>query len=108
MQEPLEAIQRAVAQDASAEQKATGAQACRMILTALEAEPGKPLALQSGPALQPLAGIDPDQALDLLIARLLASLPAEDAPAPRVWRPETSGLRLALVRPPPGPPRRKR
>ena len=65
MQELLEAIQRAVAEDASAEQKAAGAQACRTILTALEAEPGKPLALPSGPAPQPLAGIDPDQALDL-------------------------------------------
>ena len=108
MQELLEAIQRAVAEDASAEQKAAGAQACRTILTALEAEPGRPLALPSGPAPQPLAGIDPDQALDLLIARLRASLPAEDAPAPKVRRPETSGFRLALVRPPPGPPRRKR
>jgi hypothetical protein len=50
-----------VAEDASAEQKAADTQACRTILTALEAEPGKLLALRIGPAPQPLAGIDPER-----------------------------------------------
>lgn len=104
----LEAIQRAVDEDASVEQKVTGAQACRTILTALEAEPRKPLALPSGPAPQSLAGINPDHALDLLVARLRASLPAEDAARAEGSTPGDVGLKFALVRPPPRPPRRKR
>ena len=107
MQELLEAIRTATAEGATGDQKAAGAQACRTILTALEAETGKPLALSAAPAPNPLAGIDPSQALDLLIARLRAAVPADDQPAtPR--RPDTAGLRIALVRPPAGTPRRKR
>lgn len=107
MQELFEAIRTATAEGATAEQKAAGAQACRTIATALEAETGKPLALPERPAPSPLAGIDPSRALDLLIARLQAALPTEAPPAAR-RRPEPSGLRIALVRPPAGTPRRPR
>ena len=106
MQELIEAIRTATAEGATADQKAAGAQACRTILTALEAEAGKPLALPGAPAPSPLAGIEPSQALDLLIARLRAALPPDNQDAtPR--RSENSGLRIALVRPSPGTPRRK-
>lgn len=104
MDEQIEAIRAAVADGATAEQKAYGAQACRTILAAFEAAPGKPLAAAHAPAPHPLASIDPGQALDLLIAKLTASLPAEDkqgstAPTPAA-RP-TPGLRIAFVTPPP-------
>ena len=119
MQDPIEAIRAAVAPDATAEQKAHGAAACRAILAALGAEAGKPIAMPGAPAPHPLAGIDPGQALDLLIAKLTAALPkdhdtptAASAPAP----PDPRGLRIAFVAPPPRqapppragrPPRRK-
>jgi hypothetical protein len=106
MNELLEAIRAAVAEQATAEHKAAGAQACRTILAALEAEPGKPL---GGPAAaaQPLAGLDATQALDLLIARLRAALPKDGDE--RAARPaDRPGLRIALVTPPPGVPWRKR
>lgn len=106
MQELLEAIRTATAEGATADQKAAGAQACRTILTALEAEVGQPIALPGLPPPSPLAGVEPSQILDLLIARLRAALPADDqTPSPR--KAEASGLRIALVRPAAGTPRRK-
>ena len=96
----LEAIHAAIADGATPEQKALGAAACRAILAALEAEPGKPIAMPGAPAPHPLAGIDPGQALDLLIARLTAALPKEDAKttaAPAA--PDPRGLRIAFVAP---------
>ena len=45
MDEMIDAIRGAVADGATAEQKVAGARACRNILTALEAEVGKPIAL---------------------------------------------------------------
>lgn len=113
MDEHIEAIRAAVAEGANAEQKAHGAQACRAILAALGAEPGKPITLAGAPAPHPLARLDPGQALDLLIARLSAMLPADDkgkdSPALRATASPTAerGLRLAFVNPPPRPrPRR--
>jgi len=108
MDELLEAIRIAVTENATAEQKASGAKACRTILIALEAEPGKPFILAGAPSPNPLGAIDPPQALDLVIARLRAALPAEDPAVATVRRPGPPGLRIALVRPPPGPSRRKR
>jgi len=70
MHELIELIRAAVAQGATAEQKAIGAQACRTILTALEAEPGRPIVLPGAPQPQRSAGLSLDQALDLVIARL--------------------------------------
>jgi hypothetical protein len=106
MNELLEAIRAAVADQATAEHKAAGAQACRTILAALEAEAGKPLGGAAAPPAHPLAGLDPTQALDLLIARLRAALPkdADD----RAASPADRGIRIALVTPPPGVPWKKR
>ena len=106
MDQLLESIRVAITQDASPEQKSAGAQACRAILAALEAEAGKPMAVGAVPPRSSLSGVDPTQALDLLIARLQAALPAGDgakAPAP-----ERNGLRISLVSPPPGVPWKKR
>jgi hypothetical protein len=99
----LRTIQVAVAESATAEQKVAGAQACRTIMTALEVEVGKPIVLAGVPAPSPLAGIAPDQALDLLIARLSAMVPPErskeGATPPR--NAERAPLRIAFVQAPP-------
>lgn len=100
MEEMIEAIRAAVADGATVEQKSIGAQACRTILTALEVEPGKAMVLAGTPPASPLAGIAPEQAIDLLIARLSALVPAEGKPAAV---PARSGLRIALVQPPARP-----
>ena len=70
MQELIEAIRIAVTDGATAEQKATGAQACQTILAALGAQPGKPIVLPGAPKPHPLSALSVDQALDLVIARL--------------------------------------
>jgi hypothetical protein len=107
MQELLEAIQVATAEEATADQKSAGAHACRTILTALEAQAGKPLALPGAPPANPLAGIDLTQALDFLIERLRQSVPVENAEPGPARRSAPSGLRIALVRPPGAPTRRR-
>ena len=106
MIDQIDAIHRAIADGASSEQKAHGAAACRAILAALGAEPGKPIAMPGAPAPHPLAGIDPRQALDLLIAKLTAALPKEDAKATAAptAAPDPRGLRIAFVAPPNRPP----
>lgn len=70
MNELVEAIRIAVTDGATAEQKATGAQACRTIIAALGAESGKPIVLPGAPKPHPLSTLSFDQALDLVIARL--------------------------------------
>jgi len=109
MNEMIEAIRAAVAESATAEQKAAGALACRTILTALEVEPGKAIVVAGAPAPSPLAGMAPEQALDLLIARLSAI--ADRQPAAVAAAPPRSGPpRIALVQLPartPGSARRK-
>lgn len=100
MEELIEAIRAAVTSGANTEQKARGAHACRAILSALDAEPGKPLAVPNAPAPHPLAGIAPGQALDLLIAKLSAALPPEDKKAdtgPGSASPVRPGVRIAFV-----------
>ena len=102
----IEAIRAAVAADATDEQKSQGAAACRAILVALGAEPGKPIAMPGAPTPHPLARLDPGQALDLIIAKLSAMVPAEgaggDTPkASRAIAPVAPrGLRIAFVTPP--------
>jgi hypothetical protein len=104
MNEMIEAIRAAVADGATAEQKAVGAQACRTILTALDAEPGKAIVLAGAPTPGPLAGIAPEQAMDLLIARLSALVPAEGRAVPTPSpTPERRGIRIAFVQPPARP-----
>jgi hypothetical protein len=107
MNELLDTIRTATAEEATAEEKSAGAQACRTLLTALEAEAGKPLALVGAPPANPLAGIDLTQALDFLIERLRQSAPADDVAQGAARRSVPSGLRIALVRPPGGPARRR-
>ena len=99
MQEQIEAIRAAIADGATTEQKAHGAAACRAILAALAAEPGKPIAMPGAPVPHPLAGIAPGQALDLLIARLTAALPKEDGTAASIA--PARPMRIAFVTPPP-------
>jgi hypothetical protein len=105
MEKLIESIRVAVAAGATAETKAAGAAACRTILAALEAEPGKALTLPGAPAASPLAGMDPTQVVDLLIAKLRAAAPAEPANAPQ---PQPQRLRFSMVSPPPGVPWKKR
>jgi len=103
MNDQLEAIRAAITHEATAEQRAHGAAACRAILAALEAEVGKPIAMPGAPAPSPLAGIDPGQAIDLLIAKLSSMLPKEDGKAPAATAPPTSArppMRIAFVAPP--------
>lgn len=101
MDELLDSIRVAVADDATTDQKAAGALACRTILAALEAEVGKPIAVVGAPSVSPLAGISPDQALDLLIARLSAIAEKQPAPAAPSAKPAAAPLRIAFVQPPP-------
>jgi hypothetical protein len=110
MNDLLEAIRLAVADGATAEQKVGGAQACRTLIAALDAEPGKPLpAPVALPPIGPLANINAGQALDLLIARLRAALPAnDDKDGASRSRPAAAGPRIPLVGPPPGVPWRRK
>jgi hypothetical protein len=106
MKDLVEAIQIAVTDGATAEQKAQGAQACRMILTALDTEAGKPLTVPNAPKPHPLSQIDPGQALDLLIAKLSANLPKDEPAASSstalsaVPTGRDRGLRIEFVSPP--------
>jgi hypothetical protein len=87
MENLIEAIRAASADNATAEARAAGAQACRTILAALEAKAGEPLA--SVPPTTPMQAVltalsqtPPEQLLDLAIAKLKAALPAgTDVPA---------------------------
>lgn len=88
MENVIEAIRAAIAPDATAEAKNAGVAACRAIITALDANPGEPLAapvVPSSPVVAMVAalrGVPVDQLLDLAIARLRSALPA-GAEAPR-------------------------
>jgi hypothetical protein len=114
MDELIEAIRAAVAQSATGEQKTRGARACRTILTALDAEAGKPLAMPDAPRPHPITQLDPGQALDLLIAKLSAGLPREPSAGEGATEPAVTtvrrdrGLRIAFVTPPPRVPRSPR
>jgi len=112
MENLIEAIRNAVAENASDEARATGVQACRTILTALEAKPGEPLGTPSpqlAPSAEPsepaaqiahmlgaLRGIPVDQLLDLAIARMRAALPKS------VELPRTEPVKFHIVQLPPG------
>ena len=95
METLIETIRVAVQGDATDDAKQQGANACRTILTALEAKAGEPLVPASSdsaappstsPSIEPqkvaafigaLRNVPVDQLLDLAIARLRAALPAE-------------------------------
>lgn len=102
MDDLIEVIRTAVAEGATPEQKVAGAHACKTLGTALEAEVGKPIALAGAPAPSPLAGITPDQALDLLIAKLTAmAAERQSAVEPPATKSERAPLRISFVQPPP-------
>ena len=107
MIEMIEAIRTAVADGATPEQKAIGAQACRTILAALSAEPGKAIVLPGAPPQNPLAGLTADQALGLLIARLTAIAEAKEVATANTGAPPRpqAAPQIAFVNPPPAPKR---
>ena len=88
----IETIRSAVAEDSTTEAKQAGAQACRAILAALEAQPGQALAIVPMVAPGPLVGADIGQVLDLLIAKLRTMQP-DQAAAP----PATAALRIPTI-----------
>ena len=100
MDDMIETIRVASTEGATPEQKAAAVIACRTILAALEAEVGKPITVSGAPAPSPLAGIPPEHAIDLLIAKLTAV--AESNEKARATATQPSPLRIALV---PTPPR---
>lgn len=88
MDQLLESIRAATAADASDDAKAAGANACRMLLAALETKQGEPLPApvpvpQSSPDISALVaglkGVPVDQLLDLAIAKLRTMVPATQA-----------------------------
>ena len=102
MENLIEAIRLASLTDATDEARATGAQACRTLLLALDARPGEPLAApasavdatampQFAAVVGALRGMPPEQLLDLAIARLRAALPADASP------PSITPLKFQLV-----------
>jgi hypothetical protein len=103
MQALIEAIRVAVATEASTEQKASGAQACRTILAALDTEPGKPFVLPGMPMPAATSRVSVDQMLDLMIARMTTIASERDAqPAPTAAPPMLAtssprGLRVPVA-----------
>jgi hypothetical protein len=97
MQELIEVIRVSIATDASAEQKASGVQACRTIAAALGTEPGKPIVLPGMPLPAPISRVSVDQMLDLMISRLTTIAAQRDAePAPAAPPPQR-GLRVPVT-----------
>lgn len=108
MENLLEAIRAAVADNASDDARSAGAQACRTILTALEAKAGEPLTT-AAPAIDPnapvvqvaqmvsaLRTVPVEQLLDLAIAKVRAALPAGTE------RPRAAPLNFHIVQLPQG------
>lgn len=94
MDKLIESIKLAVGEDPSSERKRAGAEACRAIIAALEAEPGQALAAAPAPRFNVLA-LDTTQILDLLIGRLRAAVPTDaraDSPG------EAPAFRVEIVR----------
>ena len=105
MHDLLDAIHAAIAPNASADARAAGADACRTILTALDAAPGKPMNATATAQASPIAtivaglrGVPPDQLLDLAITKLRAALPPDAEVAP------VQPIRFHLVGRPGGTP----
>jgi hypothetical protein len=105
MTELIEAIRAAVADGATPEQKAAGADACRTILTALDVKPGQPFAVPGVPRPGPLSGLPAEQLLDLVIARLRSMAEARDRAG--VVEPPPAAPRIQFVSPPPLSRRRR-
>lgn len=103
MKDLIDAITAATAADATSEQKATGAAACRTILAALDTPAGAPLPMVSAPPRASGPRLSLDQILDLAIAKLssvAASRETDSATAPadeHTPRPTTHGMRIPMV-----------
>lgn len=108
MEDLFEKMRAATATDATDEIRATGAQACRTLLVALESTPGAPLTESISPSASPAAapptphaavhalvsalrGMTADQLMDLAISRLRTALP------PGVDVPAVKSLRFPLA-----------
>ena len=85
----IESIRVAIAEGASDEARAAGANACRMLLAVLDVKPGEPM-VAAVPVPQPpsppiaaivsaIRGVPREQLVDLLIAKLRTVVPAETA-----------------------------
>lgn len=84
----IETIRTATANEATDEQRAAGAHACRTLLTALEAKAGQPMAAAAPTPTSQIEtiaavvrGMPVDQLLDVAITRLRAALPAGTEPS---------------------------
>lgn len=93
----IQAIEAALATDATTEARSAGISACRAVLGALEAKPGMPMAAAPLPSpvaaiVASLRGVPFEQLLDLAIARLRSALPA-DAEV----QPAAKGLAIPIV-----------
>jgi len=108
MDQLLEAIAAAVADGATTEQKQIGVQACRTIMTALDAEPGKPIALPGAPKPHPLRGLTFDQALELVIAKLSTVADSGESAKPQLPATTPHGPQIPIVAPPPIAPASRR
>jgi hypothetical protein len=86
----IETIRAAIEPGATNEARQLGITACRAVLGALEASPGKPINLagsdlQPAPLASAIASLirttPPEQLLDLLVAKLSALIPADAKPS---------------------------
>lgn len=103
MNEMIEAIRAAIGEGATVEQKTHGAQACRTLLAALEAQVGKPIPFLGAPAPSPLAQLSPEQTLDLVIAKLRSVAEGREAAATQPSAAPAPALRLPFVATPTRP-----
>jgi hypothetical protein len=101
MKELIEVIRIAVTSDATAEQKATGVQACRTIVAALDTEPGKPIVLPGMTMPAPTSRVSVDQVLDLMIGRLTTIAAQREAAAVPAAAPSPRGLHVPVALPRP-------
>lgn len=108
MEKLISVITTATASGASNEQREAGVAACRAILTALDTEPGKPLAPPTAIPVQTTPRVSIDQVLELVIARLSmlakerennerALPPATLPPTTTVAATSSPGFRVPLV-----------
>lgn len=96
MESLIESIRIAIATDATEDNRAAGAHACRTILTALEARPGMTVAqpsfaTQLGGLVAMMRTLPPDQMLDIAIAQVRNLLP------PGVNVPAVAPLKMQLI-----------
>ena len=103
MNELIDHIRAAITQGATAEQKAIGAQACRTILAALDAQPGTPIVLPGVSTANRLSRLSIDEVLDLAIARLRTVADEHDKPIePAMAAPprnQPTGMRIPSMQP---------